>query len=198
MEKIPRLSTQQRSDLVAYLDGELNETASREIERILTHSPVARNEVEVLMRTWEMLDALPMRSASEDFTERTMSTIRIDDYREPLSEKLWFQRTRRGVIIAGWVAGLVVAAVIGFSAGTLQAQDPVQAARSYVESHRAEIVTELREFVAIPNVASDEVNIRRNAEALVAMMKRRGIATLVLEAGGPPVVYGEIGATRTH
>ena len=76
---------------------------------------------------------------------------------------------------------------------TTAAQDHVEAARSYVESHRAEIVAELREFVAIPNVASDGPNIRRNAEALVAMMERRGITTRVLEAGGPPVVYGEIG-----
>jgi len=75
----------------------------------------------------------------------------------------------------------------------LFAQDPIQAVRSYVESHRAEIVAELRDFAAIPNVASDEVNIRRNAETLVAMMERRGVSARVLEAGGPPVVYGEIG-----
>jgi hypothetical protein len=76
------------------------------------------------------------------------------------------------------------------------AQDPVQAARAYGEAHRAEIVAELRDFVAIPKVAIDPVNIRRNATALVAMMERRGIATRVLEAGGPPVVYGEIGDTN--
>ncbi len=114
MEKIPRLSTQQRSDLVAYLDGELDEAGSREIERILTHSPVARNEVEVLVRTWEMLDHLPLHDAPDDFTERTMSTIRIDDYREPISEKVWFQRGQQGVIAAGWLAGLAVSAVLGF------------------------------------------------------------------------------------
>lgn len=88
--------------------------------------------------------------------------------------------------------------LVMFLAGSLQlssaaAQDPIEAARRYVETHRAEIVTELREFVAIPNIASDGPSIRRNAEALVVMMERRGINTQVLEAGGPPVVYGEIG-----
>ncbi|MFC1640104.1 M20/M25/M40 family metallo-hydrolase [Gemmatimonadota bacterium] len=90
-----------------------------------------------------------------------------------------------------------ISLVISFAAllpfASAAAQDPVEAARSYVESHRAEILTELRDFVAIPNVASDESNIWRNADALVTMMERRGVTTRVLEAGGPPVLYGEIG-----
>jgi acetylornithine deacetylase/succinyl-diaminopimelate desuccinylase-like protein len=88
---------------------------------------------------------------------------------------------------------VVMSIVAAVSLTDATAQNPVEAARVYVESHRAEIVAELREFVAIPNVASDELNIRRNAEALASMMERRGIATRVLETGGPPVVYGEIG-----
>jgi len=57
----------------------------------------------------------------------------------------------------------------------------------------------LREFVellAIPNVASDKDNIRRNAEHLAKMMRARGIETRILETeGGPPVVAGELRAT---
>jgi acetylornithine deacetylase/succinyl-diaminopimelate desuccinylase-like protein len=88
-----------------------------------------------------------------------------------------------------------LAALVVFvaSAAPGTAQDPVQAARDYTERHRAEIVIELAEFLAIPNVASDSTNIRRNADVLVAMMERRGVSTRVLAAGGPPVVYGEIG-----
>jgi len=63
------------------------------------------------------------------------------------------------------------------------------------------VLAELAEFLAIPNVASDAVNIRRNAEHLAGMMRRRGIETRLLEfAEAPPVVYGEIrspGARRT-
>ena len=39
MEKIPRLSSDQRSNLVAYLDGELPEPAAKEIEHVLAKSP---------------------------------------------------------------------------------------------------------------------------------------------------------------
>jgi len=62
-------------------------------------------------------------------------------------------------------------------------------------------LAELAEFMAIPNVASDTPNIRRNAERLAEMMRRRGIeVSLVEESGAPPVVYGELrtpGARRT-
>jgi acetylornithine deacetylase/succinyl-diaminopimelate desuccinylase-like protein len=73
------------------------------------------------------------------------------------------------------------------------AQNPVEAVRQYVDRNGAAIVAELRELVAIPNVASDRVNIRRNADALVAMLQKRGVTTRILETGGPPIVYGEIG-----
>lgn len=114
MEKISRLNTEARSNLVAYLDGELDEETARGIERELVHSPVVRNEVESLTRTWEMLDLLPITDATEQFTEQTLTAIQLDEYREPLSDKWWFQRARHGVILAGWAAGLAVAAGLGF------------------------------------------------------------------------------------
>ena len=75
----------------------------------------------------------------------------------------------------------------------LSAQSHLAAVRSYVPKHEAAIVAELRELLAIPNVAADSVNIRRNADALVRMLERRGVKARLLETGGPPLVYGEIG-----
>ena len=53
----------------------------------------------------------------------------------------------------------------------------------------------------MPNVASDAVAIRRNADAIVTMLERRGVAARLLEVeGSPPAVYGELatpGARRT-
>ncbi len=70
-----RLSTEERANLVAYLDGELNEAESHAIATKLTQSMTARREVEVLQKTWEMLDLLPRTKASDDFTSRTLTTI---------------------------------------------------------------------------------------------------------------------------
>jgi len=88
-----------------------------------------------------------------------------------------------------------------------QAQQPTPAAlreriREYRSKHDIEIVRELNEFLAIPNLASDSTNIRRNARHLLGMLGKRGIAGQLLQSpsGGPPVVYGEMlspGATRT-
>jgi len=74
------------------------------------------------------------------------------------------------------------------------------AARRHREAHEAEIAREFATLLAIPNIASDSVNIRRNAAALIEMLTRRGVTARILEASGPPAVYGELrtpGAART-
>ena len=88
----------------------------------------------------------------------------------------------------------------------LLVQAPVFAAgsvREYRRAHEHEILSEFMELLAIPNVASDRENIRRNAAAIMTMMQRRKLAPRLLETTDPavpPVVYGEWktpGATRT-
>src|SRR5258705_4570281 len=75
--------------------------------------------------------------------------------------------------------------------------------RDYRRAHEHEILSEFMELLAIPNVASDRENIRRNAAAIMTMMQRRKLAPRLLETSDPsvpPVVYGEWqtpGATRT-
>ena len=70
-----RLSSDERADLVAYLDGELPEAHSRVISTKLTQSATARREVEMLKKTWELLDFLPLPQAPPEFSERTVSHI---------------------------------------------------------------------------------------------------------------------------
>lgn len=90
----------------------------------------------------------------------------------------------------------------------LAAQQPVSAtaarsaARVYREQHEGAILTEFAELLSLPNVASDSVNIRRNADRLLAMLQARSFTNTRLLAvpGGPPAVYGELlqpGATKT-
>jgi len=70
-----RLSPDERDDLVAYLDGELPEAHTRVISTKLTQSATARREVEILKKTWELLDFLPRPKAPPEFSERTISHI---------------------------------------------------------------------------------------------------------------------------
>jgi len=73
--------------------------------------------------------------------------------------------------------------------------------RSWRAAHEVEILRELAQLVSIPNVASDTQNIRRNADAIVALFARRSIAARLLESpGAPPVVFASLpapGARRT-
>jgi anti-sigma factor RsiW len=71
-----RLTPDERADLVAYIDGELPETHSLAIATKLTHSATARREVEMLEKTWAMLDHLPRPQLTEQFSEKTVSHIR--------------------------------------------------------------------------------------------------------------------------
>jgi acetylornithine deacetylase/succinyl-diaminopimelate desuccinylase-like protein len=75
-----------------------------------------------------------------------------------------------------------------------------EAVRSWVGQHQRQIVGELVELLAIPNVAADRQNIRRNGEHLRGLLERRGFKAEVLETDGNPLVYGELAvpaATRT-
>jgi acetylornithine deacetylase/succinyl-diaminopimelate desuccinylase-like protein len=75
--------------------------------------------------------------------------------------------------------------------------------RDYRVANEHRILEEFVTLLSIPNVASDHVNIRRNAALIIEMMKRRGLDPRLLEPGNstvPPAIYGEWkshGATRT-
>ena len=72
--------------------------------------------------------------------------------------------------------------------------------REYRIAHEQELFDELVEWLYIPNVANDQLNIRKCAAWLKSAMERRGITARILETGGSPVVYGELnvpGANRT-
>ena len=76
-----RLTPEERANLVAFIDGELTEAESRALTTKLTHSPTARREVELLKKTWEILDQLPRPAVNDQFHERTLSYVRSTEFR---------------------------------------------------------------------------------------------------------------------
>lgn len=84
---------------------------------------------------------------------------------------------------------LLAIAVMMLSATSATAGVP-----QWIESNRARILQDYAALLAIPNVASDTVNIERNAKHLMEMMRERDLSPRLLEVpggGGPPAVYGE-------
>jgi acetylornithine deacetylase/succinyl-diaminopimelate desuccinylase-like protein len=101
----------------------------------------------------------------------------------------------RRILIAA-VLTVLAAVVARAQAGS----DLRQQVASWVAAHQPAIVAELLELLAIPNVAADRANIRRNAEHLRTMLTRRGFAAELLETDGNPLVFGDLkvpGASRT-
>jgi anti-sigma factor RsiW len=115
MAKLERLTQEDRDNLTAYLDGELEEDATRRIESILANSAVARTDVEALARTYELLDSLPRPTAPEDFTERTVATAKLEKYHKPLIQQPLFRTLQRTAVLVGWSAALLAAATYGFA-----------------------------------------------------------------------------------
>jgi len=99
---------------------------------------------------------------------------------------------------------LILVISLLFSAMAFAQTQDLEKIHSYREKNEASIYSDFISFLKIPNVATDTVNIRKNAEFLVQFMNARRISDVqLLEADDknvPPVVYGAIkvpGATET-
>ena len=89
---------------------------------------------------------------------------------------------------------LVALLLLPIAAGPLSAQrSPVAQWR---EQNEAKIVVELMDLLRIPNVASDSVGIRRNAELLAEMFRTRGFAVEATTGPGSPVLIANLAAER--
>jgi len=115
MERATRLSADQRDNLVAYLDGELPESETRHIDQVLARSEVARHEVEALARTWELLDALPKLHATPEFTQKTITNLRLAEVSTPVTEQPWFLALQKTSLAALWLTTVAFSFWLGFT-----------------------------------------------------------------------------------
>lgn len=128
-----QLTSEDRKNLVAYLDGELDQDTANSLEKTLAASPAARQEVEMLSKTWAILDELIPPKPSAEFTARTLNAISVLDTPAQLSTKqYWTTKTRRGIIVTGLLAILAIGAFMGF-----------QATHTIVPDHNAPLIEEL-------------------------------------------------------
>ena len=112
MAKLPPLNDEDRENLVAYLDGELDAQAARGLEARLNLDAEARAEAEALRRTWEMLDYLPRPEPTATFSSRTLQRVAAP---EKLATKSSRRAWRPWALRAGWAAALLVAGTLGFA-----------------------------------------------------------------------------------
>jgi acetylornithine deacetylase/succinyl-diaminopimelate desuccinylase-like protein len=98
-----------------------------------------------------------------------------------------------GRFVVTFLIALLPAAALGQTPAPPTPAQVAQEVRDYRTANEDRIVRELREFLAIPNIASDTPNIQKNAAHLVGMLEARGIETHLLPiTGRGPVVFGKL------
>jgi hypothetical protein len=110
------LNENDREDLVAYLDGEVDqigEEKARLLETKINLDVTVRAEAETLKRTWDLLDYLPRPEASPTFTNRTIDKLSVRETQQALRP-----RRSRWLLASGWVAAVLLAALGGYFGAT--------------------------------------------------------------------------------
>lgn len=110
--------------LVAYLDGEVSEQEAIEVEQALSTSEQTRAQVDSLERTWELLDRLPIPKASDEFTNKTLSTIKTIQLEAQeagaqqqsggLLSNASQDQVRKLAVMGGWIIGLALSIFVGY------------------------------------------------------------------------------------
>jgi anti-sigma factor RsiW len=112
------LNDDEKAELVAYLDGELDEAATQAVEAKVAADPDARAELDALKQTWGMLDFLPKASPSPNFTNRTMERLTLENM--PAAKTMPMTgRASRWLVGVGWAAAVLLAIGAGYWATTL-------------------------------------------------------------------------------
>ncbi len=109
--------------LVAFLDGELDEQTAARVRQALETDPELRGRLESLSGSWDMLDQLKQPQVKTDFTESTMELVALAAQSDIKQSRAVgnIDRLRR---YATLVAALSAAGFIGFFAVALFRPDP--------------------------------------------------------------------------
>jgi anti-sigma factor RsiW len=109
------LNEDEKAELVAYLDGELDEAATQAVEAKIATDADARAELDALKQTWGMLDYLPKASPSANFTNRTLERLTLENVGGRASKTMATPGRRfPWLVTACWAAALVLAIGLGY------------------------------------------------------------------------------------
>ncbi len=109
-----RVDSSDQDDLVAYLDGEVDDHQRERIEQRLATDDKYRQLLVRLQSTWQLLDRLPTAQADESFTKTTIAMVATQfdaATDQPVPAALTKEKTRRRLLK---LAALAAVAVVGF------------------------------------------------------------------------------------
>jgi hypothetical protein len=102
-------------DLVAYLDGELDDAMVRKIDEKVTADAATRTKIQSLRKTYDLLDYLPKSEPSADFATKTIShiqklssqSVEMSPVRTTNQKWIWKSLAACAAIAVGLVAGIL-------------------------------------------------------------------------------------------
>jgi anti-sigma factor RsiW len=102
-----------QEELVAYLDGELDDEASERVIQRLRSDPNYRQKLNEMQAAWDMLDELPRVEPSDSFTQSTIEMIALTSEADALSAEAKIETKRHWSRLA-IAAAVLVAALLGY------------------------------------------------------------------------------------
>jgi len=115
-------ATPLEEQLVAYLDGELDEAEARRVEQLLATDPTARRTLHQLERAWQLLDELDSSQTPPEFTRSTLQMVTVEAERQ-WERGRWWRVLRVWGVRLGFGVVLLAAAAAGFVCVALFAED---------------------------------------------------------------------------
>jgi hypothetical protein len=109
--------------LVAYLDGELDDATARGLEERLARDTRVRDRLRELSGSWDLLDALPRATLDDKFARTTVEMVSLAASEDLASEQLRAVARKRRRWMLGAICTLA-AAMIGFAAFMFAFPDP--------------------------------------------------------------------------
>jgi|YNPMSStandDraft_1061717.scaffolds.fasta_scaffold02809_6 anti-sigma factor RsiW len=110
-------------ELIAYLDGELDDAGCRRIEQLLMTDPHLRRRLQELERCWELLDQLEPPPPDERLTRSTLEMVAVEaaQQAELLGPAVWWRRWLWPGLV---LVSLLTATALGVALGWSWAPDP--------------------------------------------------------------------------
>ena len=165
MQIQPRLTDDERVNLVAFLDGELaDDELGQKLEEKVAQSVSVRREVQALEKTWGMLDWLPRPELPPDFASQTVTRIHSQQLRAEMIEGQFKYWTTVVAKVIGWSVSVAAIVAVGFASVRYAWPDPTRELINHLE-----IIENLETYRAIPDVKFlddiGKINMFRDLEA---------------------------------
>ena len=111
-------------DLVAYLDGELEQEAARQIEQRLAEDGRFRERLHEYQQAWDLLDELPKTRVGERFTDTTLEMVAVSSGQ---TQPGLSRRSQTHLLLIGTALTAAVFVLIGYlSVATIVSQPEKQ------------------------------------------------------------------------